>query len=282
MQTFLTVLVSLTLAEMMFAMGLRFSFSQLISSVTSNGWLTGRAFVANYLVIPGITAGMAVWFQLPPPAAIGLLILSIFPGAPYGPPFTLLARGDLALSIGLMVILAGSSVILAPLLQHLLLPLLPGTQVSMTISPGRLVGTLFIIQLLPLSAGLAVSQWWPKFSSVIVTPASQVSKVLNGLMIISIMVMQFRVFTGVGSRELAVMLALVGAGLGTGWLLGWPGKGNRITLSVITAMRNMSLSLGMAATAFPGSAVVTTVLVYSVVAGIGVLLAALIFRMAGK
>ena len=50
------------------------------------------------------------------------LICAVCPGAPYGPPFTGMAKGKVGVAVGLMVILAGSSALVAPLLLHGLLP----------------------------------------------------------------------------------------------------------------------------------------------------------------
>jgi hypothetical protein len=62
--------------------------------------------------------------------AAGFLILASCPGAPFGPPITAIARGNLAVSAALMVILAGSSVIAAPFLLRVLLPLVSGASRS--------------------------------------------------------------------------------------------------------------------------------------------------------
>jgi bile acid:Na+ symporter, BASS family len=278
MQILVIILVSITLAEMMFAMGLRLSFSKLIDSVSTNRSLVFRSLLANYMIIPGITLIIIILFHVPPLVAIGLLILGVSPAAPYGPPFTAIAKGNLAIATGLMVILAGTSAFMTPLLLHLFLPVISNGDFSIRIDPLRLIGTLFIIQLLPLCMGLTLGQWWPKISSTLLTLASHISKVLNFLMIAAITILQLRVVTGIPLNTLAIMVILVSSGIITGWIFGWPGTGNRISVSIITAMRNMSLSMGIAATSFPGSPVVATVLAYSFIAGLGVLFYAFLLR----
>ena len=64
-----------------------------------------------------VTVGLLLLFQ---PADImvpaGFLILAVCPGAPFGPGCTRIAKGNVATAVGMMVLLAGSSALAAPLL----------------------------------------------------------------------------------------------------------------------------------------------------------------------
>jgi predicted Na+-dependent transporter len=180
------ILVAVTLAEMMFAMGLRINTRQSGNTPLISRWLILKAFFANYLVIPGITLLVVLLFRSTPQAAVGLLILAAAPAAPYALPFTV----------------------------------------------------------------IAAIAW-----------------------------LQFKVLAKFGMADIAPMLVLVVSGILTGWLLGHPGRDNQVSLSVITSMRNFSLGIGIAATAFPGSPVLTTILMYSFVAGLSVLGYAFLLRM---
>ncbi len=278
MQIFMLVLISFTIAEMMFAMGIRMNFTRVAGSLTRYPGLAWRAVVVNYLVIPGFTLSVVLMFHVPPMIATGLMILAVCPAAPYGPPFTALARGDLQVSTGLMIILAGSSAFMAPLMLHLLLPVLSSDSHSFKINPRELIGTLFIIQLLPLFAGMAIGQWYPGLSLRLQKPAMHVSKVLNLLMILTVAWLQVRVITGTELSGLPVLLLIFAGSLATGWIAGWPGLQNRKSVSIITTLRNMSLAMGIAVASFPGTQVITTVLVYSFLAGMGLLIFTLILR----
>src|SRR5262249_26396522 len=119
----INVLVTITLIEMMVAIGLDVTFVDLVS-VVRNWRLVARAALANYVCVPAVTVGLLLLFAPHPRVAAGFLILAVCPGAPYGPPFTAIAKGNVAVAIGLMVILAGSSAILAPILLYYLLPLM--------------------------------------------------------------------------------------------------------------------------------------------------------------
>src|SRR5205823_184154 len=85
-------------------------------------------------------------FNASPMVAAGFLIVAVCPGAPYAASFTALAKGNVATATGLMVILAASSAIAAPLLLRALLPLFAGDQ-GAQINAGRLVSTLVFASL---------------------------------------------------------------------------------------------------------------------------------------
>lgn len=118
------VLVTVTLAEMM-VLGLQVTLADL-SDVLRDWKLVARATVVNYLVVPGMTLGLMILFHVNPTIATGFLIVAACPGAPYGPPLAGIARADVGVSVGLMVILAGSSALISPVLLKRLLPWLSG------------------------------------------------------------------------------------------------------------------------------------------------------------
>ncbi len=278
----IALLVSLTLMEMMFAMGLRLTFTELAGSIISSPWLVLRAVIANYLIIPGLTLLVLLIFHTPPLIAIGFLLLAVCPAAPYGPPFTAIARGNLSLSVSLMVILAGFSAILAPLLLYFLLPIVAPGNFSLKFDTLRLVSTLFMIQLLPLCLGLAIRQWKPLLAGKLAVPSSHLSKLLNALMVIVIAVVQVTSLTEIGLSGFITMAALLCTCLITGWLMGWPGNENRKTLTITTSLRNMSLSMVIASSSFPGSPAVTTVLASAFVSGTGLLFLVIWWRFRGS
>ena len=149
----INVLVTITLIEMMVAAGLGVTFADL-AGIAGNWNLLGRAALANYVCVPAATVALLLLFDPHPMVAAGFLTLAVCPGAPYGPPFTAIARGNLTVGVGLMVILAGSSAILAPLLLHYLLPLVSGNE-PLTVDASKIVSVLLVTQLVPLCIGVA-------------------------------------------------------------------------------------------------------------------------------
>src|SRR5262249_51493300 len=136
------ILAAVTLFELMVTIGLGVPLAE-IAGVARNGRLVGKAALASYVLFPAAAVGLLLLFQATPLVAAGFLIAAVCPGAPYGPPFTGLARGNVVVSVGLMVLLAGSSALLAPLLLVLLLPVVLGGA-TLEINAASMVGTLLV------------------------------------------------------------------------------------------------------------------------------------------
>jgi BASS family bile acid:Na+ symporter len=194
--------------------------------------------------------------------AAGFLIVSVCPGAPYAPPFTAIARGDVARAVGLMVILAGSSAIFAPLLLKGLLPLVAG-DAQANVNAGRIVGTLAVVQFLPLCIGLFLRARYPAIAIRLSKPFRRVGMLLNVTLIGVILLAQFRMLSAIHLTGYVGMLALLAGSILAGWLLGGPGRAGRDTLAITTSVRNVGVALVIAGGSFPGTPAVTSTTAYA-------------------
>ncbi len=280
MNQLINLIVTITLIEMMLAVGLGVTFVDL-AAVARNWRLVARAGLANYVCVPAATVGLLLLFDARAMVAVGFLILAVCPGAPYGPPFTAIARGNVAVAVGLMVILAGSSALLAPILLHCLLPLVSRNE-PLPVDATRIVGTLLLTQLLPLCIGMTVRQWRPTLANRLRQPANLVSKVLNLVVVGLILVAQGHLLTEVPPRGFIGMLALLITCWAAGWLLGGPATGNRKAVTLTTSLRNVGVGLVIATSTFAGTLAVTAVLVYGLFEVVGSLLLALWFFLMEK
>jgi BASS family bile acid:Na+ symporter len=269
----INALVTITLVEMMVATGLGVTFVDL-AGVAGNGSLVARAAVANYVCVPAATVGLLLLFGAHPMVAAGFLILAACPGAPYGPPVVAVARGNVPAAVGLMLVLAGSSAVLAPVLLYYLLPLVSGSE-PLEVDAARVVATLLVTQLLPLCVGVAVRQWRPALAEMLRKPAVLASKVLNLGAVGLILVAQFRLLAEIRLRGLVGMLALLVASWAAGWLLGGSHPATRRTMTLTTSQRNVGVGLVIAAGAFGGTPALTATLAYGLFAVVGSFLLAL-------
>ncbi len=261
MDKLINILVTLTLVELMVAIGLGVTFAEVIG-VARNRRLLVRAALANYVCVPAAAVGLLLLFHAEPMVAAGFLIAAVCPGAPYGPPFTAIAKGNTAVSVGLMVVLAASSALIAPLLLAVLLPWTTGNG-SLRVDAAKMVITLLVTQLLPLCFGLAVRQWRPHLAARLLKPANRLSAVLNLSVIGLILTVHFQTLMAIRPRGFVGMLVLVLAALAAGWLLGMPGSDNRKAMAITTAVRNVGVGLVIATSSFPGTPAVTATLAFA-------------------
>jgi BASS family bile acid:Na+ symporter len=270
----INILVTITLIEMMMAIGLGVTWADLIG-VAGNWRLVLQAGLANYVCVPAVTFGLVILFHPADPlVSAGFLILAVCPGAPFGPPCARIAHGNMAVAVGMMVLLAGSSAIAAPVLLHWLLPLMSGEE-ALQVDVVKIVSALLLTQLLPLCVGLGVRQWWPGLAERLLKPANLVSSLLGLSVVGLILAVQYHLLTEIAWRGWSGMFALLVATCGSGWLLGGPGIDNRRTLALTTSLRNVGVGLVIAAGNFAGTAAVTATLAYGIFEIIGSLLLAM-------
>ena len=191
----------------MVLIGLRTTFAEFGQTVL-NWRLVARAGAANYLLVPGAAVVLLILFDASPSVAAGFLILAVCPGAPFGPPFAAIAKANVPMAVGLMVILAGSSAILSPVLLHLLLPWVSGG-VAPSIDVFGMVSSLLITQLLPLCLGLFVRHWRPELADRLLGQLELVTKILSLITAGLILSTQWHMLTEIRLRGFAGMLILL-------------------------------------------------------------------------
>jgi BASS family bile acid:Na+ symporter len=267
----INLLAAITLIEMMVTIGLGVSLAD-VWRVGRSWGLVVRAVLANYVLVPAAAVGLLLLFRAHPMVAAGFLVAAVCPGAPYGPPFTAMAKGNVAVSVGLMVILAGSSAIVAPLLLQFLLPLMAG-DAPLKINVVKMVGTLLGAQLLPLCAGLLVRQRRPDWAVRLKGSAGVLSVLLNLLTLGVIIFVQFRVLAEIRLVGYVGMMSLIIATVAAGWLSG--GRENRRGMVITTSVRNVGVSLVIVTGSFPGTAAITSATAYALFQTIVMLLVAL-------
>jgi BASS family bile acid:Na+ symporter len=112
--------------------------------------------VAQFTVMPALAWILARLFGLDEALTIGVVLVGCCPGGTASNVVTYIAKGDLALSVGM----TGVSTILAPFLTPALTFLLAGKTVDVDVA-GMFVGILWVV-ILPICLGLAIKRLCPK------------------------------------------------------------------------------------------------------------------------
>ena len=155
--------------------------------------------MAQFTVMPLLAWTLARLFALDEALALGVVLVGCCPGGTASNVITYLAKGDLALSVGM----TGVSTLLAPFLTPLLTWALAGKSVNVDVV-GMLLSILWVV-IVPIIVGLIVKWLWPKFTEqatdylpafssiaiatiVAIIIAANASKLLAGGMIIIVVV----------------------------------------------------------------------------------------------
>jgi BASS family bile acid:Na+ symporter len=277
----INLLVPIMLIEMMIVLGLGVSLAEL-ATVARNWRLVTKAALANYLCVPAATVGLLQLFHpADPMVPAGFLILAVCPGAPFGPGCTKLAKGNVAAALGLMVILAATSALAAPMLLHFLLPLMSGSE-TLQVDAGKIVLTLLATQLAPLCLGLGIRHRLPGLAKRLQKPANLLNAVLSLATLGLILIVYFPKLAEIRFRGYIGMFALLLASWVAGWVSGGPESGSRKALALTTSLRNVGVGLVIATGNFGGTAAVTAVLAYGIIEIVGSLLLALMWGRASR
>ena len=276
----INILITVTLIEMMVLIGLRVTFAEIVN--TARTWpLIARASAANYLLVPVLAMVLLILFTASPMVAVGFLVLAVCPGAPYGPPFAGIARANVPEAVGLMVILAGSSAVVSPLLLQVLLPWVAGGETA-RIDPFAMMSALLITQFLPLLLGLVVRHQHPRLAERLLSPFELAGKLLNLSAAGLILATQVHMLAQIRTRGFVGMLILLAGSLVIGWFAGGPGTANRRTMALTTSLRNVGVGLVIVTGNFAGTPAVAAALCYGIVEVLLSLLVAFCWRRSAK
>ena len=199
--------------------------------------------LAQFTVMPLLAWGLTKVFQLDEALALGVILVGCCPGGTASNVITYLAKGDLALSVGM----TGVSTVLAPLLTPLLTWLLAGESIHVDVA-GMLLSILWVV-ILPIVLGLIIKSLWPKFTekamdylpafssvaiafTVSIVISANASKLLASGMLIIIVVVLHNLF-----------------GLGLGYLIGrllGMSEPKKRAVSIEVGMQNSGLASSLA------------------------------------
>lgn len=257
----INVLAAVTLLEMMISLGLGLNLSTVLE-VGRNSRLIARAMIASYFLVPALAVGLLLAFDAKPMVAAGLLIVAVCPGAPYGPPLTNIAKGDVSTAVGLMLVLAATSALFAPLLLRLLLPIVAGNAVP-AIDISKLIRTLVGTQLLPLCVGLLVRKYVPCVADRLIRPASILSLALNLVTLLAVLIVYFSMLASIRARGYLGMLCLLLGCVLVGAAMRGSTANDLKAMVISTSVRNAGVSLVVATTSFVGTPAVTSATAYA-------------------
>ena len=199
--------------------------------------------LAQFTVMPLLAFALSRLFGLDEALTIGVILVGCSPGGTASNVITYLAKGDLALSVGM----TATSTLLAPLLTPLLVLLLVGETVDVNVI-GMLLSILWVV-ILPIVLGLLVKRLLPKATEQATVYLPAVSTVAICLIVMIVIAANaHKLLAGGWIVILVVMLHNI-LGLTVGYLIGLMLKmtpAKRRAISVEVGMQNSGLASSLA------------------------------------
>ncbi len=211
--------------------------------------------LAQFIVMPSTAWILCKVLQLPTDLALGVVLVGCCPGGTASNVITYLAKGDIALSVGMTAV----STLVAPIVTPALVLLLAGKQVDVDVW-GMFMSIVQVV-ILPIILGFAVNHYFRRFTERIVPLLPMVSTLAIAA-IIGIVVSHNAARIVTCSLLVAVAVILhnlfgLALGYGAAHMVGMS-RDKRVAISIEVGMQNSGLATSLAAThfaAFPMAAV---------------------------
>ncbi len=273
--------LQLLVVVMMLAVGLELTVTDLAAAPRRAGWFAA-AIAINLLIVPLGAWALAEQLDISSGWTAGMVLLAAAPGGPVGPVLGRLGGADLGFSTGLMVLLGVVGLVSAPLTVSRALGASGGDGLFWP-----MFSSLLVFQILPLVVAMVFRHLAPRAARRLAHPARLLSNVLLAAIVVGLA-------AGRGSALIEVSplvhAALVGAMLLLLAPMFMPSASPVLRgLATVTAVRNISVALLLAANFFDDTDVEVAILVCAfwmlvlpVLAGlVGKRLAGLLHRPAG-
>ena len=235
----------------MAAMGLGLTLER-ISEPLRDWRLVVLLLVANFVVVPVIAVAVGRLLPMDEAAATAVILIGCCAGAPFLPKLAQLAKGDVALSVGAMVLLMVLTVFYAPIVVPLVIE-------GADVDPWDIASSLIVLMLVPLSVGLLIRARYEELADGWVETVGRASSVALLLGIGAALLVTWQDLLGaIGSWIFVGTAILLAAGLISGYVAGvGRSRGDMTVTALATAQRNIAAAI-VVATSLSGDVLVLT------------------------
>jgi len=257
----------------MLSMGMSLTVAQIVTPLKDTRRVA-LALVANFVLVPLLTYAVVLLIPVSEGQRIGLILLGTAAGAPFLPKLAEVAKGDLAFSVGLMLLLMVGTIVYLPLV-------LPWLLQGVAVNPWKIAGSLVLLMMVPLAAGLVLRARTTALAEKLEPVLTKISNLALLLLTTLLVVLNFKnILSMIGPGGLAVILFLF-LSLGAGFFLGGRNAASRSVMALGTGQRNISAALVVAGQNFKDPEVMVTLIVTAVV-GLLILMPAAVLMKKGN
>ena len=199
--------------------------------------------MAQFTIMPLLAWGLSRAFQLDEALALGVVLVGCCPGGTASNVITYLAKGDVALSVGM----TGVSTLLAPFITPFLTWALAGKSVNVDVV-GMLLSILWVV-IVPIVVGLIVKWLWPKFTERVTDYLPAFSSIAIAFIVAIVIAANANKLMAGGLIIMIVVMLHNVCGLGLGYLIGrllGLSEAKKRAISIEVGMQNSGLASSLA------------------------------------
>ncbi len=199
--------------------------------------------LAQFTIMPLLAWTLTKVFSLPQDLAIGVILVGCCPGGTASNVITYLAKGDLALSVGMTAV----STVLAPVLTPLLCWFFAGAVVNVNVV--NMFLSIVQVVILPIVVGFGIQRLFPKFTEKMADILPALSSIVIALIVGSVVSANAAQLQIVGILVFVVValhnLCGFALGYGIGRLMRMP-HDKCVAVSIEVGMQNSGLACALA------------------------------------
>ena len=250
--------VNTLLGIVMFGMGMTLRLSD-FKVVFTKPKAVICGILSQFIIMPVLAFLLVTLFQLPTELAVGVILVGACPGGTSSNVMTYLAKGDVALSVGM----TACTTIMAPFVTPALVLLLAGQTVD--VSYVSMLVSIVQVVLVPIALGFMINYFFSKFAQAFSKALPLISVVAICLIIMAVVSANAAKLMTTGALVVAVVMLHNVCGYALGYLVGrllGLTKEQMRTLSIEVGMQNSGLATSLATmhfAAMPMAAVPGTV-----------------------
>jgi len=260
----LIVLPILTI--LMFDLGLTLHFADFARIVRKpKAMILGLA--GQLIVLPLIALAIGATLGLPSVFFIGLMLIACCPGGSSSNVFSMLAKGDVALSVSLTAFSSLITLFTLPLIMQITTARL-GESIGITLPVGNLLKQNLITMLLPIVAGILVNHWFGnasrKINKVLSKGAFPALMLLAGIFFVQNKEVIIHNFGTLGIATGALIILSILAATGAGYVFRLQ-RTERRTIIIEVGMQNAAQAIAVATSpfVFNNAAIATPAIIYA-------------------
>ncbi len=249
----------------MLGAGLRLTLQEIWQPLR-NPRLVILSLLTNFVLVPLFVYLLLQIVDLGEPVKDGLLIMAVASGPPALPKLAHIVKGNIAFSVGLMMLLMLGTIVYMPIV-------LPLVVEGVQINSWEIAKPLLLMMVSPLAIGLLIKA---KFPAIATNLQPILFKLSNAGLFIGLLV-RLAVHTNdiialLKTGAIFVCAVFILFSFSVGYLLGGPGVDTQRVLGVGTAQRNFAAALLVGTSNFEDPSVVSIIMVTSILMMVTVLI----------
>ncbi len=258
------VLLPLSLAVIMFGMGLSLTFAD-FKRILIYPKAVGIGLFNQLILLPVVAFGLCRLFSLSPELSVGMMILAACPGGATSNLISHLAKADVALSVTLTAFSSVITVFTIPIIVNFsILQFIRGGSIQQLNVWGTVIFVL-IITLIPVIVGMLVLRRSPAFAKKLDQPFRKLSAIFFVMIILAAILKErehiVEYFIAAGPVAIALNFATLGFGYGIARFFNIDRKQSK-TISIESGIQNGTLGITIAATLIGNSTMVIPSVIY--------------------